>query len=408
MSLFSKIRELFAGKTNVDDGNKETIGFFNANGSLSYSGKNYLNSQYMTCTDFLARHISMMKPYVQYKGEADKTMSNLNRILSLRPNPIQTASEFYYTIANSYFTENIALVQIVYNNYIPQYLFPIDTSTVKVSHLRDELYLTFIGADGKQTTLPATDMIILVRKPNSSNPLFTEDHSLDQVIRTINANYVGLENAIIQSHLLRFIVKWPSVNKKADELRKQYEDQIRSDTSGLIVLSNGEDFTPITSSAIYAKQPEMDDLTDQIYSYFGLNKNIIQSTMTDIWHHAMMENDVMPFVTAFKQEATYKLFTDRELGYGNEIMVDAEPIENASPETKQKAATILVSSGYYTPNQICNLLGLDKIKGGDELVHSLNFTTGTGGKPEQDGEKSAAVNNSNTNGGNGGNGGNSK
>lgn len=391
MGLFSKLRVLFGGKGAAEDKNKNLseLAIVGTKPSFSFEQNVELNSQYCSCRNFLAKQVSMIEVFAAYKGKLDPTMKDINRLFTDRPNPIQTPSEFLYTVASSYFGDGIAIVQIVYDlNMTPAALFPVDTGRATVSHSGNELYITFYDQSGNKITLNANDLLVLVRKPNADNPLYSTDRSLEQVVEVINANYKGLENAVIQSHLIRYIVTWPSVVKDSKAIRQDFSDQLSSDTDGMVVLSHGEKFTPITSQATYAKQPEMDDLSDQIYSYFGLTKNMLESSVTDTQHHYMMQYDIMPFVNTLCEEATYKFFTERERGYGNSIMCVSEPLSKSSLDTKYKIASLLKDSGYYTPNELRRLVGADEIQGGDELVHSLNFTGSGTTNSEQNNEHS--------------------
>ena len=44
-----------------------------------------------------------------------------------------------------------------------------------------------------------------------------------------------------------------------------------------------------------------------------------------------------------------------------------------SPDMRVKYAQLIISSGFYTPNEIRTILGTNKIDGGDNIVQSLNF-----------------------------------
>jgi HK97 family phage portal protein len=393
MGLFSKLRLLFGGKGTNSSNSVNYIGIVTTKPSFFDESNVELNSQYCSCRNFLAKQFSMIECFASYKGEFDESMTSINRLLSVRPNTIQTPSEFLYTIASAYFGEGIAMVQIVYDeNLKPVSLFPIDTSTVNISHQGKELFVIFYDQEGNKITLNANDLLIMVRKPTTDNPLFANDKSLDQVVKVINGNYTGLENAIIQSHLIRYIVNWPSVMKDGEKVREDFEKQINQDTNGLIVLTHGETVTPVTSQATYAKQPEMDDMSSEVYSYFGLTKAMLQSNSTDTQHHYMMQYDIMPFVKSFTEEATYKFFTKKEIGFGNAISCNPEPLMKSSLDTRYKIATMLKDSGYYTPNELRKLVGAEAIEGGDKLVHSLNFTS-NGSNSEQETEHSDSENN---------------
>src|SRR5690606_18174778 len=66
-----------------------------------------------------------------------------------------------------------------------------------------------------------------------------------------------------------------------------------------------------------------------------------------------------------------KLFTDRERGFGNEIIFEANRLQYASVSTKL-ALVALVDRGAMTPNEWREVFNLAPIDGGDKPIRRLD------------------------------------
>src|SRR5690554_4456893 len=69
-----------------------------------------LNTTYVSICNAHARHLSKIKPKVFLKEEPAKHKEYLNRILSLRPNPLMTASKMWEIVARDYYMTNTAIL----------------------------------------------------------------------------------------------------------------------------------------------------------------------------------------------------------------------------------------------------------------------------------------------------------
>src|SRR5690606_21169624 len=87
-----------------------------------------------------------------------------------------------------------------------------------------------------------------------------------------------------------------------------------------------------------------------------------------------------------------KLFSDREIGHGNEIVFEANRLQYASVGTKLNLVQ-LVDRGIMTPNQLAEVFNLPPVEGGDKPIRRLDTRpieeTDQGGDDDEDGNESA-------------------
>lgn len=355
------------------------LGFGSGTGTTISEWGKQANSTYEACVHCLAKHISKIKPTAYYKDDINGRLGSLNRLLSLRPNMLQTASEFFYTLADSYYRSGMALAHLVYDDqYNLTAITPLDVSTLKVTRSRigSEVWLELVEGDGTRTYDLYENFIVLIRKANTSNPFLVHDDSIRTIVGALNANTDSFAKALTESHLIRYIAKMATVTdaKKQQALREDFQKQLEADSSGLLIIPGVLDFNQInTSQGVFAKQPEVDDFRNEIFSHFGLSADFVKGKFSENDFQAVYENTLEPFINDLRQELTYKLFTLREIGQGNEIRIETSPLQTASLTTRIQLAQAIMSCGMYKPNDVMKLLYQEPIEGGDKVVQSLNY-----------------------------------
>ena len=90
----------------------------------------------------------------------------------------------------------------------------------------------------------------------------------------------------------------------------------------------------------------------------------------DEWN-AFYESTIEPIALQLSLEFTTKLFSDREIGHGNEIVFEANRLQYASVSTKL-ALVSLVDRGAMTPNEWREVFNLAPIEGGDVPIRRLD------------------------------------
>ena len=110
---------------------------------------------------------------------------------------------------------------------------------------------------------------------------------------------------------------------------------------------------------------------ERVYRYFGVSEKIINSTYSESEYDAFYESRIEPFLVALSLEFTYKIFTDRQIGFENEVWYESNRLQYASAKTKISMVQ-LVDRGLMTPNEYRALFNMAPYEGGDEFVLRLD------------------------------------
>ena len=393
-NFFSRI---FGRQTQKPNGMIMPMGWFN---SYDEKANKETNATYMSCVNTNARHLSKTKFVHLLKDKPSETKKDLLRLLNLRPNRLQSASQFWKEVGANYWRDQIALIYIEWDFNKPSMiggLWPITLDSVgRVSLINGECYFDF-SINGKQHYVKESQLLVLKRNAESVSGLFGK-YSLPiaETLKGIQASYSGLAAAMKAAQYIRFIIQ-AGAPVSDDNMKKRQEEYARrflESSDGVIYVSGNEKLTEVQSNGKWAQAPEIESLKNDIYEYMGCTPDICKGKFDSKNWQSYYETTIEPLVEEIAEELTYKLFTVGELNAGNRIAGDTNPLVVLSPQERALYASIIVKSAKYRPNDINRLLGMPTIDGGDEVYINQTYTKdGAGENDPNDPSKEIDPNN---------------
>ena len=115
----------------------------------------------------------------------------------------------------------------------------------------------------------------------------------------------------------------------------------------------------------------MKELRENLYRYYGVNDDIIMSKASPEQMQVFYEMQIEPFLIALSREMTSKVYSDREIAFGNEIKFASSSIQFMSMSDKL-ALKDFIDRGAITPNTWNDIVGLPHVEGGDEPIRRLD------------------------------------
>lgn len=273
-------------------------------------------------------------------------------------------------------------------------IYPIPYTNVELVEYQNEMYAKFRFRAGKSMTVPYEDLIHL-RKDFNDNDIFGDSgvNSLSGIMEVINTTDQGIIKAIKNSNVIRWLLKYHQALRPED-IKKQTKDfvdnylSLESETVGAaatdakadVVQVDPKDYVP---NAILTKEHR-----ERLFSYFGVNENIVQNKYNEDEWVAFYESEVEPILIQLSNAFTKAFFTKRELGFGNRIIFEATNLSYASMKTKLELVQF-VDRGIMTPNEVRQILNLGPIEGGDKPLRRLDTVVvedeGKGDDNDEDG-----------------------
>lgn len=382
MNFRSMFSWIFGSGRNVMSEQMKLLNGYN-NTYAPWDGNAYDDATVRDCVDTIARHFGKMKPrhIMKRDGKMQRTVEdNINYLLGVKPNQLMTASEFLEKFAAQYLTYNNAFI-------FPQRgddgkliaLWPLNFADLELREYQGEMYCQFTFGSGQRTTVPYAD-IIHVRRHFNRDDVFGDDMAsvVKDDLSTLKAVRTAITNAVNNFGRLTGILKWKQTLRPEDEQKawQKFVDtyvKTSNNGSGIASLDNKADFQQITSAVATFDSAQMDYVRNNIYRHFGLNDKIIMGQYDENEYIAFYESVLEPIAVKLAQELTDKLFTARERGWGNEIVLETNRLSYMSVASKIKVCAALTPIGCITINEVREMFGYAGVDGGDERQVSLNY-----------------------------------
>lgn len=343
-----------------------------------FDGNAYDDATIRTCIDTIAKNAAKLRPahIRRQDGKVINTDSNINSLLSIRPNEYMSTFDFLYKIVTQLYSYNNAFVYIKFDmggNIVG--LYPVNYNAIELREYQGQLYCRFNFNQSGRITVPYEDLIHLRRHYNR-NDIFGEGNGrpLHQPLNILNTVKQALENAVKNCMKLRGYLKINS-NIKDDDQQKilnAFTNKFK-DGSGIAIVDAKADYNQLSSDIQTANYSQMQFAREDIYRYFGISEKIITATYNEAEWTAFYESVIEPIAIQLSQEFTAKLFTEREKGYGNEVVFLTNRLEYASLQAKTSMAQVLQQTGIFTVNEFREIFGYNAVEDGDKRFVSLNF-----------------------------------
>jgi HK97 family phage portal protein len=346
-----------------------------------YNGQIYANETCRACIRKLAEETSKANAKV---GGNDKRLENL---LNLRPNLYMNGKDFLYKCRTLYEINNTLFVYINRDELGRCIsLYPIPQCTSEPVDADGELYIKFYLPNGKILVASWADLAILRKDFNTSDIYGDDNTAINTSLDLLNTASQGMANAIKSTANLRGVLRSKKAMLTEDDAKKARDIFVAnymtaSNSSGIGMVDSMTEFTPVNMRPIIADASSIKDLDDKIYRYFGMSEKAVKNEQTGDEAEATYEGAVEPFLIAFSLELTYKIYSDRQRGYGNEVKYESKRMQFMTMASKL-ALVQMVDRKAMTPNEWREVLNLAPLEGGDELQSWQNpkNTTQTGGE----------------------------
>ena len=338
---------------------------------FSVFGKDiYKSDDVRTCIRALAEHTSKANPRC--------TDKRIERILQLRPNRFMNGKDFLAKVRNYLEIKNTAFVYIERDNTNKVIgFYPVPFQTYEALEYKDRLYIKF-HFDGNHSNLvvPWDDLAVLRKDYVFSEIGGETNEPLLPTLDVISTMDKGLQNAVKSTANLRGILKSTKAMLSPETLKQQKDIFVKdymdiSNEGGIASLDATQEFKEINLKPTTASAEEAASYRERVYRYFGVDEKIIKSTYTESEYDAFYESRIEPFLVALSLEFTFKIFTDRQIGFENEVWYESNRLQYASAKTKISMVQ-LVDRGLMTPNEYRALFNMAPYEGGDEFVLRLD------------------------------------
>lgn len=351
----------------------------NGNGFYSWNGKLYKSDIVRACikpkTKAIGKAVGKHIRTTLLEDGSKRTEINpmvYMRFLLEEPNQHMTGQMLQEKVANQLSLNGNAFILILRDeNGLPNGLYPIPCTSVEKKYDENkELYLKFQYCNGKYSEFYYRDIIHLRDDFYSDDVLGNSPtEALAEMMNTVSVIDQGIRNAIKNSSVVKWLLKFTSAMRdsdlkvKATEFADNYLS-ISNNSVGVAAVDAKADAIQVNNNDFVPNASQIDRQTKRIYAFFNTNEKIVHSSYSENEWISYYESVIEPVIKQMSDEYTRKLFTRRERGYGNEIIFESSSLTFASMTTKLQLITF-VDRGIMTPNEVRSFLALAPIDGGD-------------------------------------------
>lgn len=336
----------------------------------SFGSNIYQSEIVRACIRPLSEHTS--------KANAVSNDNRLAKVLNESPNLYMNGKDFLAKVRTRLELINTVFIYIGRDNTGKAISFyPVPYSWFEALEYQNGLFIKFhFTGSSEALVLPWADLAVVRKDYNKSDIAGDSNDAILNMLEIINTTNQGISNAVKATANLRGILKSTKAMLSDKDIKAQKErfvaDYLNLENEGGIAsLDATQEFTPISMNPTITSWETSKELRENIYRYFGVSDAIIMSTYTEQQMEAFYDSRIEPFLVALSTELTRKVFTARELGYGNHIVYESNRIQYSSTATKLNMVQ-LVDRGALTPNEWRAIFNLAPIDGGDEPIRRLD------------------------------------
>lgn len=395
ISFRSAIQAIFGGIRSFASSAWREIGGYNSRFS-SFGTDIYANDTVRSCIRTLAEHSSKanVKVIRRIDGNRIDGDAKLQRLIQYRPNMYMNGKDFLYKVRTLLEINNVVFIYIMRDDTMKCIgLYPMPNATYEALEIGGRLYIKFSFSNGSTMTHAWDDLAVLRKDYNTSDIFGDTNDAILSSLNLLTTTNEGMANAIKSTANLRGILKSTKAMLSDEDVKRNKERFVQdymnlTNTSGIASLDATQDFTALNITPQMANYKSVEELRLNIYRYFGMNEDIVMSRANADIREAFYEAKIETFLLALSLELTNKIFTGRAIGYGNEVMFEANRMSFMSQEQKM-ALVAMVDRGAMTPNEWREALNLAPISGGDVPIRRLDTapTSQVAGKEKDNANK---------------------
>ncbi|MBQ8933921.1 MAG: phage portal protein [Lachnospiraceae bacterium] len=310
------------------------------------------------------------------KAEPICTDKRIEYMLRYRPNQYMNGKDFLYKVRTHYELFNTAFIIIFRTGKHIEGFYPMSyTNMEALEDPAGNIFIRFTTTKG--TYIFSWDDIIVLRKDYNSGDIAGDPNDpLLQPLEMIQVSNESIANAVKSTANLRGIIKTTKamldpedLKKTKDRFVKDFLDPATGD--GIGALDASEEWIPANINPTITNFSTMKELRENLYRFFGTNDDIIMSKAKPEEMQVFYETQIEPFLIALSRESTSKVYSDREIAYGNEIKWASSSIQFMSMSDKL-ALKDFIDRGAMTPNTWNDIVGLPHVEGGDKPIRRLD------------------------------------
>ena len=333
----------------------------------SWSGGLYESELIRSAINARALHISKLK--IEMLGAAKP---KLQVKMQHAPNQFQTWSQFLRRASTILDIHNTLFITPVLDEYgqVSGIYTPLP-NRCEIVQYNGKPYIRYEFTNGDHAAIELENCGIMVQHQYRNDLLGENNHALFPTMELINIQNQGIEEGVKSAASFKFYARLNNFTKISDisKERKRFSEQNfgkEAEAGGLLLFPNTyDDIHQVDAKPWVIDSDQMKLIKDNVFEYFGVNEDVLQSkTYGDAWS-AFYESVVEVFAIQFSEVLTKMLFSFREQSQGNKVMATANRLQYMSNSDKLNVSSQMLDRGIMSINDVREIWNLPPVEGGD-------------------------------------------
>ena len=386
MGLLSKI---FA-KISIPKGQQGFFATLNGYAPVftSWGGQIYESELIRAAINARATHISKLA--VKTQGSAQP---KLQTRLKNGPNEWQTWGQFLYRLSTILDIQNTAFIVPVINEFGETIgMYPVLPSLCAIVQYNDVPWIRYQFRNGQTAAIEMSRCGIMTKFQYSDDFFGESNTALTPTLELIDIQNQGIKEAVKTSASFRFMARVKNFAKPEDlaKERKRFTKKNLQGEGGVLLWPNTYDeIQQIKSTPFVVDAEQMRNIQQSVYSYYGVNDDILQNkAYGDAWA-AFYEGAIEAFSIQFSDVATKMLFTERERTSGALLIATANRLQYMSNADKLNVSSQMADRGIMNRDEIREIWNLPPLPNGQGQAYTIRgeyYLLGTDGSVTKKGD----------------------
>lgn len=338
----------------------------------SRTGSIYESELIRAAINVRATQISKLKAEV-----VGSSNPRLQTQLRKQPNSFQTWSQFLYRLSTILDVQNTAFIVPVYTDDALHVtgIYPVLPSRCEVVDVAGVPWIRYHFSNG-DTAAEELSKVGIMTKFQYHDDFFGDGNSaLNQTLDLINLQNQGIEEGVKNGATFRFMARLTNFAKPEDmakERKRFNKETFQSDEGGILLFPNTySDIQQIKAQPYTVDADQMDMIRTNVYNYYGVNDDVLQSkAYGDKWT-AFYESQIEPFAIQFSDVTTKMLFSDRERAQGSMLMLTSNRLQYMSTAEKLNVSAQLADRGILNRDEVREIWNLPPLPNGEGQAYII-------------------------------------
>lgn len=332
-----------------------------------------------TAINFVAEKIGSIPFYhirADTGGSWERVNDKLNYVLTVRTNPYQGPQVFWtHAVTTLLLTNNCYIMPEWDSKGVIKALWPLPFTT---GEFRQDEEGRVVVTFGGNYPFYYDDIIHLQRFPGGKQGASRQAiGNYERIVNTMQGQAVkDSENSQRIAALLQVNtpLKGTDMKKKLDEFKELF--LTAENTTGFGMIGAEYDVHKLDMKISPLNTGLLETIVSYLYNYFGVSKEIITYTATEIQYQQWIDDSIKPIIYQIEEETTYKTFSETEISHGNLIEGETIDLEISTLPAKTAFYKEMVYGTIMSRNEIRRRLRIPKGPAElDKFLENKNFQT---------------------------------